>query len=172
MGLCVCASVPLYGGRVRKTRLASRRRTAPTADLYLLCLCVCASVRLCIPMSVCPSVHLSLCPSVSLSLCPSVRLSLCPSVPLCICPSASVHLSLCTSVPLSVCPSVPLCVCPSVHLCVSVILALVVVHLDNFGANRTVDAIMRHRRQNTWHTHIGLGYNGCSHLDQMRLLAP
>ena len=24
---------------------------------------------------------------------------------------------------------------------------------------------MRRRRQNTWHTHIGLGYNGCSHLE-------
>ena len=46
----------------------------------------------------------------------------------------------------------------SVRLCVSVIFALVVVRLENVGANRTVDASMRRCRHNTWHTHIGLGY--------------
>ena len=38
------------------------------------------------------------------------------------------------------------------RLCVSVILALV--RLENVGSNRTVDANMRRRRHNTWHTHI------------------
>ena len=50
--------------------------------------------------------------------------------------------------------------------------ALVVVRLKNVGANRTVDATMRRCRKNNWHTLIGLGYNGCSHLGQMRLFAP
>ena len=38
--------------------------------------------------------------------------------------------------------------------------ALLVVRLENFGGNRTVDATMHHCRQNTWHTHIWLGYMG------------
>ena len=58
-----------------------------------------------------------------------------------------------------------MCVCASVRLCSSVILALVVVRLKNVGANRTVDATKRRSRQNIWHPHIGLGYNGCSHLE-------
>ena len=70
-----------------------------------------------------------------------------------------------------VCQAWCLCVCPSVrrtrlasrrrmhlsrmpelasNVCVRLILALVVVRLENVGANRTVDATMRRRRQNTW----------------------
>ena len=42
----------------------------------------------------------------------------------------------------------------------SVIFALLVVRLENVGGNRTVDATMHNCRQNTWHTHICLGYMG------------
>ena len=54
------------------------------------------------------------------------------------------------------------CVCASVRMCVSAMLALVVVRLENVGANRT----MRRRRQNTWHTHIGLRYTAARRLWQ------
>ena len=36
-----------------------------------------------------------------------------------------------------------------------------------FGANRMVEATMR-----GIHILIGLGYNGCSHVDQVRMFAP
>ena len=47
--------------------LALRVDIVNIAYLYLLCRCVCPSVR----PSVCPSVRLSVCPSVRLSVCPS-----------------------------------------------------------------------------------------------------
>ena len=96
MRLCVCASVRLSGWRVRRTRLASRRR---------------------------------------------MRHSRMPALASNVC--ASVHLFVW-------------------RLCVYVMLALVVVRLENVGANRTVDVTTRRRRHSTWHTHIG--YNWCSHL--------
>ena len=53
----------------------------------------------------------------------------------------------------------------AVNECLCGYVAVILTH------NRPVDAPMR-RREHAWHTHTGLGYNGCSCRDQVRLYAP
>ena len=98
--------------------------------------------------------RLCLCPEGLLDIIFSVRLSgglaghffVWASLRMCVCAEGLLDIFFCASVRLFV--------GAYVRLCVSVILALVVVRLENVGANRTLDATMRRRRQNTWHMHI------------------
>ena len=72
---------------------------------------------------------------------------------LCVCVCACVR----ACVRACVCVCVCVCVCPCVCVCVRACMrACPCVCVCDFDANRPVDATMS-RRQNTWHTHIGLG---------------